>query len=165
MVCFLLCESSFSFSFKPHYRLLSSLPSKLQLHIGLISSKVTSSSPFKVTDQIVPFTQNALLPVLYIQLFLILENVIYVSLPRQASPTITFKIVGFSYYLLKASIISSIVYSFTYFHIFCQSPLLEKNSMRAFMKSGLLTLFSLHHINIKFKNRILNKNKAKVEVI
>lgn len=33
------------------------------------------------------------------------------------------------------------------------------------MKSGLLTLFYLHHINIKFKNKILNKNKAKVEVI
>ena len=33
------------------------------------------------------------------------------------------------------------------------------------MKSGLLTLFYLHYINIKFKNKILNKNKAKVEVI
>lgn len=125
MACFLLCGSGFTFSFKPRYRLLSALLSKLQFHTGLISSKATSSSPFKVTDQAVPFTQNALLPVLYIQLFLILENVIYVSLPRQSSPTTTFKTVCPSCYLLRAFIVSSIVYSFIYFRIFCQSPLVE----------------------------------------
>lgn len=127
MVCFLLCESCFSFSFKPHYRLLSSLPSKLQLHIGLISSKVTSSSPFKVTDQIVPFTQECTSSC---SVHLAVSHPWKMSfmchfpdrplqpshLKQWVSPIIC----------SKASIISSIVSSFTYFHIFCQSPLLKK---------------------------------------